>query len=96
VININNGTPKNYELMQNYPNPFNPETRIRYSITSAVNVKITVYDVLGNAVKSLLNEKQNAGTYEAVFDASQFSSGVYFYKIEAGTFTDTKRMILIR
>jgi hypothetical protein len=96
VININNGTPKNYELMQNYPNPFNPETRIRYSITSAVNVKITVYDVLGNAVKSLLNEKQNAGTYEAVFDASQFSSGVYFYKIEAGTFTDTKRMILIK
>lgn len=96
VININNSAPKVYELMQNYPNPFNPETRIRYSIISAGNVKLSVYDVLGNVVITPLNEKQDAGKYELVINTSQLSSGVYFYKIEAGGFTDTKKMVLVK
>jgi hypothetical protein len=96
VININNSVPAEYELKQNYPNPFNPETRIRYSISNAGNVKMVIYDVLGSTVMTLLNEEQNAGTYEIAVNASLLSSGIYFYKIETNGFTDTKRMVLIK
>jgi hypothetical protein len=93
---VNNQTPVNYYLSQNYPNPFNPVTRINYGVLKASNVKVTVYNVLGKEVASLVNEYQNAGNYYAVFDASNYSSGIYYYKIESGDFTEVKKMSLIK
>lgn len=88
--------PAEFNLAQNYPNPFNPTTTIQYSIPKSVNVEIKVYDVLGNEVATLVNEEKPAGVYEVEFDASNLSSGVYFYKISAGSFNETKKMILLR
>ena len=86
----------NYNLSQNYPNPFNPATKINWQ--SPVNSwqTLKVYDVLGNEVVTLINEQQNAGTYQVDFDGSNLPSGVYFYKLEAGEFVETKRMILLK
>jgi len=86
----------NYKLEQNYPNPFNPVTKIKYQISSLVNVKIIVYDLLGREVKTLVNEKQLAGEYEASFDGNNLNSGIYFYRIQAGNYTQVKRMVLIK
>jgi hypothetical protein len=95
--------PNHYFLGQNYPNPFNPVTTIKYGIPKTSNVLIRVYDVLGNEVSTLVNEKKNAGVHTASFNASNLSSGVYFYKIEVrqagsstGNFTDVKKMVLIK
>ncbi len=88
--------PENYSLSQNYPNPFNPSTKIDYSVKANGNVSIKVYNVLGKEVAALVNEFRNAGTYTVNFDASSLSSGVYFYTIQTGGFTDTKKMILIK
>ncbi|HAX49576.1 MAG TPA: hypothetical protein DCX92_11385 [Bacteroidetes bacterium] len=102
ITTISNNTPGKFELRQNYPNPFNPVTKIRYSITSASIVKLTVYDILGNKVSEVVNASQNAGTYEAGFDASMLASGTYFYRINTegygsgNSFTETKKMILIK
>jgi len=91
-----------FALEQNYPNPFNPVTTIKYSIpsnhqpTAWAGVKLVIYDVLGNEVATLLNEQKEPGTYEIEWDASQFSSGVYFYKLNSGEFTEIKKMILMR
>jgi len=82
--------------MQNYPNPFNPITNIRYSIPYTENVKLIVYDVMGREIATLVNEKQSPGTYEATFDGSAFASGVYFYKLIAGDFSKTKKLLLIK
>ncbi|HEY5122801.1 MAG TPA: T9SS type A sorting domain-containing protein [Ignavibacteria bacterium] len=80
----------------NYPNPFNPITKIRYDLPKNGYVKLVVFDALGREIETLVNEKQSPGTYEVTFDASQYSSGVYFYKIEAGDFNAMKRMVLIK
>jgi hypothetical protein len=88
--------PNYYSLEQNYPNPFNPSTKIKYTIPRAGDVKITVYDILGKEVAVLVNEYKNPGIYSIDFNASALSSGVYFYKIRAGDFTDTKKMLLIK
>ena len=96
VIRISNNVPDKYSLNQNYPNPFNPSTNIRYQIATNSNVKLTVFDILGRDVATLVNEKQEAGTYEIKFDASKLSSGVYFYKLEAPGYTITKKMNLIK
>ena len=85
-----------YKLYQNYPNPFNPSTRIEYEIPEVSFVTVKVYDVLGNEVATLVNEEKPAGTYEVVFNASELSSGIYFYKIEARNFIETKKMVLLR
>ncbi len=85
-----------FELQQNFPNPFNPSTTIKYSIPTSNFVTIKVYDVLGNEVAALVNEEKPAGTYEVNFNASQLSSGIYFYKLQAGSFVETKKMILLR
>jgi len=92
---------KAYKLEQNYPNPFNPSTVIKYSIPTDVRgemqeVRLTVYDILGNEVATLVKENQKSGNYEVKFDASNFSSGLYFYRISAGNFVDIKKMILIK
>ncbi|MEO8666226.1 MAG: T9SS type A sorting domain-containing protein [Ignavibacteria bacterium] len=93
--------PEGFSLSQNYPNPFNPSTIIRYSIPSNVNgqtsdVKLVVFDALGKEVNTLVNEKQNAGSYEIEFDGAEIPSGVYFYKLETDEFAETKRMILLK
>lgn len=87
---------KEYFLSQNYPNPFNPVTIINYELNVTGFVQLKVYDVLGNEVSSLVNKNQIAGKYRVEFDGSNLSSGVYFYKIVTGKFSDTKRMILLK
>ena len=90
------GIPTRFELYQNYPNPFNPATTIKYDIAKATNVRISIYDVLGREVLILVNEFKKAGYYEVKLDGSSLSTGVYFYKIEAGTYVDTKKMVLVK
>jgi len=86
--------PREYGLDQNYPNPFNPATRITYQIASAGHVTLRVYDVLGRQVATLADEYQSAGVYTRAFDASRLSSGVYFYRLQAGSFVNVKKMVL--
>lgn len=88
--------PDTYELSQNYPNPFNPVTQINFSIPKQSVVTLRIYDVLGKEVATLVNENKPAGFYTVDFNASNLSSGAYFYRIEAGNFTDIKRMMLIK
>lgn len=88
--------PSIYDLSQNYPNPFNPSTLIRYQIPVQSNVSIKVYDALGNLVKELVNQEQSAGIHQVEFNADKFASGIYFYRIQAGSFVQTKKMMLVR
>ena len=85
-----------FKLEQNYPNPFNPSTTISYNITKPENVQIKVYNVLGVEVASLVNEYQTAGKHSVRFNAENLSSGIYFYKIEAGSFSQIKKMTLLK
>ena len=85
-----------YSLEQNYPNPFNPNTTIKFSITGEVWVNLTVFNILGEKVKDLKNEMMKPGYYEVEFEASHLASGVYLYKIKAGDFVQTKKMILMK
>ncbi len=93
---VSNTVPDNFKLNQNYPNPFNPVTNIHFSIPKAGSVKLVVYDATGREVAQLVNGNYSAGTYKVDFDASGLSSGVYFYKIETGGFTDIKKMMLVK
>lgn len=94
---IGNGlTPSSYSLLQNFPNPFNPSTIISYTLASANNVSLKIFDMLGKEVATLVNERQNSGSYSISFDGSNLSSGMYYYKLESGNFTDTKKMILVK
>lgn len=88
--------PTQYSLSQNYPNPFNPSTTIYFSVPSSEYVTLKVFDVLGNEVATLINEEKPAGSYQVDFKASQLSSGIYFYTINAGSFVETKKMILMK
>ena len=88
--------PTIFALSQNYPNPFNPTTFIEYSIASASNVTLKVYDLLGREVAVLVNELMAAGSYSALFDASHLSSGVYFYRLDAGNFSGVKRLSVMK
>lgn len=92
----NNEIPSSYKLEQNYPNPFNPSTNIKFSLPNSGVVKLVVYDATGREVASLLNDNLNAGVYTVNFDASSLSSGVYFYSITSGNFTETKKMLLVK
>ncbi|MDP2302559.1 MAG: T9SS type A sorting domain-containing protein [Ignavibacteria bacterium] len=87
---------ESFELHQNYPNPFNPTTKIRYSVPIDDIVQLSVYNVLGEEVKTLINEYKRAGSYEANFDASNFSGGVYFYRLICGNYSVSKKMIQLR
>jgi agmatine deiminase len=95
--------PVEFYLSQNYPNPFNPTTKIKYQIPASLNpskggtlITLKVYDILGNEVATLVNEEKPAGSYEIEFNATGLSSGVYFYKLRAGNFIQTKKMVLLR
>lgn len=85
-----------YYLFQNYPNPFNSITKISWQSPVASHQTLKIYDVLGNEVATLVNEFRNAGRYEIGFDASELTSGIYYYRIQAGDFTDTMKMILMK
>ena len=89
-------SPNSYNLTQNYPNPFNPTTTIKYSIPQSGNVTLKVYDILGNEVVTLLNEEKNAGVFSVTFDATGLSSGIYFYRMQAGNFIQTRKMLILK
>ncbi|MDQ3021634.1 MAG: T9SS type A sorting domain-containing protein [Bacteroidota bacterium] len=96
ISNTSNQVPKKYTLRQNYPNPFNPSTSIKFDIPKSSRVKLAIYNSMGQEVSVLLNEELIAGSYEYGFNASNFSSGMYYYKLEASDFSDTKKMMVIK
>ncbi len=97
IRNIGTDVPKTFSLNQNYPNPFNPATKIRFEVPKTANVTLQVYDITGRVVATLINnESVTAGNKEIEFNAANIASGIYFYRIDAGNFTDTKKMILIK
>jgi hypothetical protein len=89
-------TPTQFTLEQNYPNPFNPSTTVKYELPKASHVSLTVYDVLGREVSSLVNERMEAGVHEVKFDGSNLASGVYFYRLQAGDYVTTKKLLLMK
>ena len=96
-----NSLPRKFALFQNYPNPFNPVTKVRYTIPQVgthgdASVHLNVYDILGREIAVLVNKKQQPGNYEVTFDGSSFPSGVYFYRIQAGNYVSTKKLILLK
>ncbi|MGD8306720.1 MAG: T9SS type A sorting domain-containing protein, partial [Ignavibacteria bacterium] len=98
VTDANNGDalPTVYSLSQNYPNPFNPSTTIKFALPEAAQVELKVYDVLGAEVATLMNQELQAGRYDVNWDASQLASGVYIYRIKAGNFVDSKKLMLLK
>ena len=94
--NAGNSIPLIIYLAQNYPNPFNPTTNISFSLPESQSVKLTVFNILGQAVASEVNETLSAGTYTRTFNGSNLTSGIYFYTLEAGQTMITKKMILIK
>ncbi len=98
VVNVvqNSLAPQEFTLFQNYPNPFNPTSTIKYAISKTGFVNISIYDVLGEEIKVLVNEKQTPGNYEIIFDGKDLASGIYFYKIRTGEFSQIKKMVLIK
>ena len=92
----NYSLPENFLLFQNYPNPFNPFTTIKYQIPEYSYVTLKVYDVLGKEISTLVNEEVVVGSYEVEFDGSELTSGIYFYKLQAGNFVETRKMVLLK
>lgn len=90
------GIPVQYELSQNYPNPFNPSTVINYSIMKKGNVSLKIYNLLGQEIKTLVNQEQNPGVYQVTFDASELATGMYIYQIQTGSFVSAKKMLLVK
>ena len=95
-IGENASNPVLYKLYDNYPNPFNPSTTLRYSLPEASLTSIKIYDAVGKEVAVVVNEMKTAGTYQIEFNAVGLSSGIYYYSIQAGTFSETKKMILMK
>jgi hypothetical protein len=96
IVEVDIAQPFKFTLEQNYPNPFNPSTKIKYEIPVGGFVRLKVYDVLGNEITTLVQEEKSVGTYEIQFDASEIPSGIYFYKLSAGSFTQTNKMVLTK
>ena len=88
--------PETFALYSNYPNPFNPSTKIRYAISQAAFTSLKVYTVLGQEVATLISEEKTPGVYEVNFDATNLTSGTYLYKLQAGDFSETKKMIILK
>lgn len=103
IIEATVDAPIKFSLEQNYPNPFNPTTKIKYQIPASLNpskgwtfVQLIVYDILGNQIATLVSEDKPAGTYEIEFNGMNLPSGIYIYQVQAGSFVETKKMILLR
>jgi hypothetical protein len=96
IVFENSQIPSGYSVSQNYPNPFNPSTKINFSIPRSSLVKISVYDLTGRIAGIPVNEFLSAGTYQFTWNAGNLTSGVYFYRLDAEGFTDTKKMILVK
>lgn len=102
INHISTEIPENFSLSQNYPNPFNPVTKIKFSIpqnettNGAISTRLIIYDALGKETAILVNQQLQPGTYEADWDASAYPSGVYYYKLESESFSETKRMVLVK
>ncbi len=96
ISNISNEVPEGYSLSQNYPNPFNPSTNLEFGISELGFVSLKIYNTLGKEIATLVNTNLSPGTYKYNFDASGLTSGIYFYTIKAGEFTETKRMLLVK
>jgi hypothetical protein len=94
--NINGRVPADFHLYQNYPNPFNPTTMIRYQVPANNDIMLKVYDMRGREIETLVHARQNAGSYTVRFNASGLSSGTYFYKLQAGSLSSMKEMLLIK
>jgi len=90
------GLPKAFGLSQNYPNPFNPSTIIKFALPKESAVELAVFNLLGEKVVELINQEMPAGYHQTVFDAGSLSSGIYFYRIQAGTFIETKKLLLLK
>lgn len=88
--------PVSYQLGQNYPNPFNPSTIIEYTLPAIANVSLSVYNLLGEVVSTLVNERKASGTYRVEWNAESVTSGVYFYRLQTEQYTEVKKMLLIR
>jgi hypothetical protein len=93
---MSNEIPTKFSLAQNYPNPFNPTTTIIYGLRERTIVELKVYDVLGREIETIVDGEQNAGFYEIEFKASRLASGIYFYRLQAGNFIETKKMLLLK
>jgi hypothetical protein len=102
---IDEEIPENYSMSQNYPNPFNPSTKIKFSVPSWEGygfsrgvglVTLKIYDIIGREVQTLVNEALQPGTYEVTFDGTGLNSGVYFYQLTAGDYSETKKMVLVK
>jgi hypothetical protein len=91
-----NDLPREYALHQNYPNPFNPVTQIRFDLPQASDVKLRVYDLLGREVRTLIHERLAAGEHHTAFDASALPSGIYFYRLQAGPYTGSKKLVVLK
>ncbi len=96
INQLSSEIPGEFSLSQNYPNPFNPLTNIQFSVPKETLIRFTVYDMLGKEIEVLVNRTMHPGTYSAEWNASAYPSGVYYYKLEAGSFTETKKMVLIK
>ena len=90
------GNPDKFELNQNYPNPFNPSTILSYNLKTDATVKLTVFNVVGQSVRVLVDQYQAAGYYEISFDASDLPAGIYLYKLQVGDYSSVKRMTLVK
>jgi len=101
IQNISSEVPKSFALYQNYPNPFNPNTKIKFSLPNpskggALETRLVVYDALGRVVATLVDQQMQPGSYEVEWDAGNYPSGVYFYKLESGSFSESKKLVLIK
>jgi subtilisin-like proprotein convertase family protein len=96
IQNISNEVPAKFTLGQNYPNPFNPVTNIEFSLPKGSFTKLVVYDITGREVTTLVNKQLNAGTYKVDFDASHLATGAYFYRLDAGSFSEIRKMVLVK
>ena len=96
AVHDEKGLPLVYALEQNYPNPFNPATTIQYSVVTSQYVSLKIYDILGKEIQTLVNEAQPVGTYTVTWDGGGYPSGVYFYRIHAGNFVQSKKLLLLK
>jgi hypothetical protein len=96
IIEVEVQAPNLFTLEQNYPNPFNPSTVISYQLPVNSMVSLKIYDILGNEIATLVNEEKPAGSYEVEFKAATLPSGIYFYQLKAGAYSETKKMILLK